>query len=163
MLRLLRPFGFLVLPAAPARTARPSSAGGLARRSSSRRVAGSGRAAPAPFPVPAAEDVELVPLVSLRPSADLLAGVAGAGLLLGLFVHNFWAATDLWLMARVADQLYAGNGLVWNPGERTWVYTSVLWQWLLVGARGVSGGSVEPYLHVLVLHGLCLLAALGLA
>lgn len=98
-------------------------------------------------------------LVPFRPSLD---AVAAAGAVALLFVHNFWAMTDLWLLARVAEQFYAGSGPVWNAGERVWVYTSVAWQWLLIAARGASGGAVEPYLYVMVLHGLCLLAAVAL-
>ena len=97
-----------------------------------------------------------------RPGLGWLAVAASVLLFFGLFVHNFWAMSDLWLLARVADQFYAGHGPVWNEGEPVWVYTSVAWQWLMILVRGASWGAVPAYLYVLVLHALCLSAVLAL-
>ena len=97
-----------------------------------------------------------------RPNAlNLAAGIAGSLLIIALFIRNFWALSDLWLMARVAEQFWAGNGLTWNVDERLWVGTSILWQWLLIAARGATWGA-EPYVWALLLHSTCLAATLGL-
>ena len=97
-----------------------------------------------------------------RPNAlNLAAGIAGSLLIIALFIRNFWALGDLWLMARVAEQFWAGNGLTWNVDERLWVGTSILWQWLLIAARGAAWGA-EPYVWALLLHSICLAATLGL-
>ena len=40
-----------------------------------------------------------------------------------------------------------------------WVSTSVLWQWLLIGARGITGGA-EPYVQALLLYSVLAVAFL---
>ena len=47
-----------------------------------------------------------------------------------LFFKTAWVCDDAYINFRSIDQLYAGNGPVWNPHERVQVYTSPLWYWL---------------------------------
>jgi len=44
-----------------------------------------------------------------------------------LYVLNAWVGEDAYIIFRVAEQFFAGNGLVWNPDERVQVFTSPLW------------------------------------
>ena len=43
-----------------------------------------------------------------------------------------WIADDGLILARTVREILAGNGPVFNPGERVESYTSALWAWLLV-------------------------------
>ena len=79
------------------------------------------------------------------------AAVIGILLLVGLYIRNFWAMADLWLLARVSKHVFAGNGPVWNLGEHVQVGTSTAWQWLLVFTHGVTLGA-EPYIQAIILH-----------
>lgn len=56
-----------------------------------------------------------------------------------VFLKNAWVAEDAYINFRSIEQLYAGNGPVWNPHERVQVYTSPLWYWMLASLRVVSG------------------------
>ena len=90
-----------------------------------------------------------------------VAAVAGVLLLVGLYIRNFWALADLWLMARVSKHFFAGNGLVWNLGEHLQVGTSAAWQWLLVFTHGVTLGA-DPYIQAIILHSLILAAFIAI-
>ena len=90
---------------------------------------------------------------------DWVAAGVGAALFIWLYVRNFWAIGDLWLMARVSKQFYAGHGLVWNYGESVWVYTSAMWQWMLIVTHGITGGA-EPYYQALTAHSIAIGAML---
>ena len=82
------------------------------------------------------------------------AAVIGILFLVGLYIRNFWAMADLWLMARVSKHVFAGNGPVWNLGEQVGaIGTSTAWQWLLVFTHGVTLGA-EPYIQAIILHSL---------
>jgi arabinofuranosyltransferase len=41
-----------------------------------------------------------------------------------------WIADDGDIVARTVREILAGNGPVFNPGERVESFTSVLWTWL---------------------------------
>src|SRR5712691_3102100 len=65
--------------------------------------------------------------------------VAGAALVV-IGLHNAaihpWMPDDAFISFRYAENLSAGNGLVFNPGERVEGYTSFLWVALLaIGNR----------------------------
>ncbi len=80
--------------------------------------------------------------------------VAAVGFVLyGLvFVKNAWVTEDAYIVFRSLEQLFAGNGPVWNPHERVQVFTSVLWYWLSAAARSIS---TDVYLNALVLSAIC--------
>ena len=64
-----------------------------------------------------------------------------------VFLKNAWVAEDAYIIFRTIEQLFVGNGLVWNPHERVQVYTSPLWCLVLVFARVFSS---DQYLNVIV-------------
>ena len=92
---------------------------------------------------------------------DYVAIILGAILFLGLYVRNFWALDDLWMLARVSEHFYSGNGLVWNYGEKVQVSTSVLWQWCLILTHGITG-KAEPYIQIMILHSIFAVILLGI-
>lgn len=49
-----------------------------------------------------------------------------------------WMSDDALIYVRTVRQILAGNGPVFNPGERAEASTGTLWQWLLAAA-GVTG------------------------
>jgi arabinofuranosyltransferase len=53
-----------------------------------------------------------------------------------------WITDDGLIAARTVRQILAGNGPVFNPGERVEANTSVLWTWLLAGISWVSSANV---------------------
>ena len=53
------------------------------------------------------------------------AGCAGA-LFAFAFFKNAWLCDDFWIITRQVEQLFAGNGLRWNPHERIQLFTSVI-------------------------------------
>lgn len=55
-----------------------------------------------------------------------------------VFIKNAWVSEDAYIIFRSLEQLYSGNGPVWNPHERVQVFTSPLWFWLLAGVRFFS-------------------------
>ena len=72
-----------------------------------------------------------------------------------------WTGDDAFIVFRVVDQVLAGNGLVYNVGERVEAVTSPLWLAVLVGARAAVPLSVE---WLAVVLGLALsVTGLGLA
>lgn len=54
-----------------------------------------------------------------------------------------WSSEDAFIYHRIVDQLLAGNGPVFNVGERVEAYTGPLWLGLLAVARAVAPASVE--------------------
>ncbi|MET9504323.1 hypothetical protein ABZY42_21830 [Streptomyces sp. NPDC006622] len=52
-----------------------------------------------------------------------------------------WMSDDAYIYVRTVRQVLAGNGPVFNVGERVESSTGTLWQWLLVSA-GLSGADV---------------------
>lgn len=46
--------------------------------------------------------------------------------------HARWICDDALIFTRTVEQILAGNGPVYSPGERAEASTSTLWQWLLV-------------------------------
>jgi arabinofuranosyltransferase len=69
-----------------------------------------------------------------------------------------WIADDGLIEARVVRQILAGNGPVFNPGERVEADTSALWTWLLAVATWAS----RLDLYTVILGAGLLLAPLGL-
>jgi arabinofuranosyltransferase len=69
-----------------------------------------------------------------------------------------WIADDGLIEARVVRQILAGNGPVFNPGERVEANTSALWTWLLAGATWAS----RLDLYTVIIGAGLLLAPLGL-
>ena len=55
-----------------------------------------------------------------------------------VFLNNAWVTEDAYILFRSVEQVFAGNGPVWNPHERVQVYTSPLWFWILVFSRLIS-------------------------
>ncbi|MFE9681752.1 hypothetical protein [Streptomyces sp. NPDC006285] len=66
-----------------------------------------------------------------------------------------WMSDDAYIYVRTVRQVLAGNGPVFNAGERVESSTGTLWQWLLVGA-GAAGIDVAS---AAVFGGLLLTAA----
>jgi arabinofuranosyltransferase len=83
--------------------------------------------------------------------------VAGPAVGLGLLGYNHrWIADDGLIVVRAARQILAGNGPVYNVGERAETSTSVLWTWL-VAAAGLSGYNTAK----LAVYGGLVLSVLG--
>ena len=59
----------------------------------------------------------------------------GFAIFVYVFVQNAWVAEDAYITFRSLEQLFAGNGLRWNPHERVQVYVHPLWFWLLAAFR----------------------------
>ena len=55
-----------------------------------------------------------------------------------VFLKNAWVHEDAYIIFRSVEQVFAGNGPVWNPHERVQVFTSPLWFGVLVLSRSVS-------------------------
>lgn len=55
---------------------------------------------------------------------------------------NRWVSDDGWINIRVVEQFLAGNGPVYNVGERVEVTTSTLWFWILL-----AGAVVVPWVE----------------
>ncbi len=55
-----------------------------------------------------------------------------------VFLKNAWISEDAYILFRSIEQLFAGNGPIWNPHERVQVFTSPLWFWVLSFVRVLS-------------------------
>ncbi|MEV5440050.1 hypothetical protein AB0K80_29195 [Streptomyces sp. NPDC052682] len=110
----------------------------------SRTSAAPGRLPPAP---PARVSLPR-PALWLLPA--LLVAVAG--------FERRWMSDDAFIYVRTVRQVLAGNGPVFNIGERVESSTGTLWQWLLVAA-GLSGAD----LATAAVYGGLLLTAAGFA
>ena len=93
-----------------------------------------------------------------RPSIGDAALVIPPVLLFALGWQRRWLADDGLIAARTVRQILAGNGPVFNPGQRVEANTSALWTWLIAGLAWVTRADVYS---VLVWTGL-ILAPLGL-
>jgi arabinofuranosyltransferase len=74
---------------------------------------------------------------------DLAWALVAAAALVALAIARAWLCDDAFITFRVVDQLLAGNGPVYNAGERVQVFTHPLWFWLLA-AWSALGGSLHP-------------------
>ncbi|SDK97843.1 hypothetical protein [Streptomyces indicus] len=74
-----------------------------------------------------------------------------------------WMSDDAMIYVRTVRQILAGNGPVFNPGERAEASTGTLWQWLLAaaGATGVDLASAAVYGGLLLTAAGFALAAYG--
>lgn len=94
-----------------------------------------------------------------RPPAWAWLGLA----LLATGVHNAtfqpWTLDDAFITFRYAENLVAGHGPVYNPGERVEGYTTFLWMALLAGVRLLG---LEMILGAKLLGGAATLLCLGL-
>lgn len=77
-------------------------------------------ARPVPVPVPAWAGALLT-----------LAGIVGLLAHVYQKAHADWTVDDAYISLRYAQNLLAGRGLVWNPGERVEGYSNPLWVFLL--------------------------------
>ena len=68
-------------------------------------------------------------------------------LTIGVFIKNAWVTEDAYIIFRSVEQVFAGNGPVWNPHERVQAFTSPLWFGVLVLTRIVSS---NLYLNTIV-------------
>jgi arabinofuranosyltransferase len=75
-----------------------------------------------------------------------------------IFAKNFWLNEDAYINFRSLEQLQAGNGAVWNIGERVQVYTSVAWYWLLAAVNMLLHNVFATTIGVTVLLFVALLA-----
>ena len=96
--------------------------------------------------------------VPLPLAGNIILAVAGAAVAYWCFVRNFWTLNDVYLLGRIADQMWAGHGLVWNQGEMLQTYTSAAWMLLIAATRPLID---DVYVQVLVLHALLLAGLLG--
>ena len=55
-----------------------------------------------------------------------------------VFLKNAWVHEDAYIIFRSVEQVFAGNGPVWNPHERVQTFTSPLWFGVLVLSRFFS-------------------------
>ena len=74
---------------------------------------------------------------------------------LGGWSHR-WMDEDAFINFRIVDQIFAGNGPVFNAGERVEAATSPLWLFILVAGRAVFGAFVS-------IEWIALVAGLGAA
>ncbi|RME21481.1 MAG: hypothetical protein D6798_18055, partial [Deltaproteobacteria bacterium] len=81
--------------------------------------------------------------------------------LLAFAVHDWtlqpWTLDDAYITFRYADNLVAGHGIVFNPGERVEGYTNFLWLLLLAVGRSLG---LAPELFSKVLGALLDVASL---
>ena len=91
------------------------------------------------------------PVVHAVPSrlSTMLVGAAYA-LAIWIFVKNAWVAEDAYIIFRSVEQVFAGNGPVWNSHERVQAFTSPLWFGLLVLSRAVFRRPVLEHRRALV-------------
>ena len=87
-----------------------------------------------------------------RARISLLIAVAVAGVfaLWGGWTRR-WMSDDGLIVLRTVRNLLAGNGPVFNIGERVEANTSTLWQYLITAAAWLTGGRLEDIATVLAL------------
>lgn len=76
------------------------------------------------------------PITWQRARAGVWAGVAL--LALGLVLRRAWVCDDIYITFRYCDNVLAGLGPVYNPGERSEGYTHFLWFLLLTCGRALG-------------------------
>ena len=64
-----------------------------------------------------------------------------------VFFRNAWVAEDAYIIFRSVEQVFAGNGPVWNAHERVQAFTSPLWFGVLALSRSLSS---NLYVNALV-------------
>jgi arabinofuranosyltransferase len=74
-------------------------------------------------------------------------------------VSTAWLCDDAYITFRSVDNLLAGHGPVWNPGERVQSFTHPLWFFVVAAARALTG---EFYYTVIVLSITLAVAAVAL-
>jgi arabinofuranosyltransferase len=74
-----------------------------------------------------------------------------------VFLKNAWVTEDAYIIFRSIEQLFSGNGPVWNPHERVQVFTSPLWYYVLAFGRIFCN---DVYLNAIILSFLFWLATL---
>ncbi|MGW0733631.1 hypothetical protein [Streptomyces sp. NPDC002851] len=87
----------------------------------------------------------------------LLCGLPALAVLVAGYQRR-WMSDDAHIYVRTVRQILAGNGPVFNPGERAEASTGTLWQWLLAAA-GLPGADVPSA----AVYGGLLLTAAGFA
>ncbi|MFJ2261997.1 hypothetical protein ACIOKD_27315 [Streptomyces sp. NPDC087844] len=97
-----------------------------------------------------ADRLRVVPRVAVWGVPALLIAYAG--------FRRRWMSDDAYIYVRTVRQVLAGNGPVFNAGERVESSTGTLWQWLLVAAGAVG---VDP--ATAAVYGGLLLTAAGFA
>ncbi len=106
-----------------------------------------GRYIPAPLALPwrAAAATATIALAALltRSSAGRL-GLAALGMLMCAsgMIWPSWLTDDAFISFRYAQNLVAGNGLVYNPGERVEGFTNFLWTIMAAGVLRLGGDIV---------------------
>ncbi|MXZ71436.1 MAG: hypothetical protein F4Z04_08015 [Acidobacteria bacterium] len=81
---------------------------------------------------------------------SVIVAVVAYTIAIGMFVKNAWVTEDAYIVFRSVEQLFAGNGPVWNPHERVQAFTSPLWFGLVALSRALSS---DLYLNVILLSG----------
>ncbi|WP_199841098.1 MULTISPECIES: glycosyltransferase family 39 protein [Actinomycetes] len=89
--------------------------------------------------LPHALNQPVSPLDSRRRNSWIIAGSVLLIAILGYVTR--WICDDALIFTRIVEQILAGNGPVYNLGERAEASTSTLWQWLLALAGFVFGQS----------------------
>lgn len=77
-------------------------------------------------------------------------------------VRTAWLADDAYITFRSVDNLLAGHGPVWNPGERVQTFTHPLWFGVVTAVRGLTGSFHLPVMIVSMILALAGVALAGL-
>jgi hypothetical protein len=84
-----------------------------------------------------AENVNDMTIV--RPNAGPWVTLAALGVVFAAHALSYWAIVDdSFITYRYAENLVAGNGLVFNVGERVEGYTNFLWTLLLAACYSLG-------------------------
>jgi arabinofuranosyltransferase len=109
---------------------------------------------------------EAVAAAAVRPATrrrtELLLVAAVAGAIAAAGWHRRWTSDDAFITFRVVEHLLAGDGPVFNAGERVEVATSPLWLFILTGADAVVPGDAVAWGSI-VLGLLCTVVGVALA
>jgi arabinofuranosyltransferase len=119
------------------------------------RVGDEGSAVTAEQPQPAPREKSGGTRVAGLPAWAICA--LGLTVFTAVFANLAWASEDAYITFRTIEQLFAGNGLRWNPHERVQTFTHPLWLLLLSALRIFSG---DVYLNAVAASYACCLTAL---